>query len=89
MDNPKFQKALLEIKKLVQEKNNLLEIIQNLKISLHNATKQLSDLKLNKINHTAEAEEAMKRYTDKLRKESEQNAKQKQSKRKQVREASC
>ena len=89
MDNPKFQKALLEIKKLVQEKNNLLEIVQNLKISLHNAKKQLSDLKLNKINHAAEAEKAMKRYTDKLRKESEQNAKQKQSKRKQVREASC
>ena len=83
MPSPQINQALKEIQKLTQENNDLLEIIQGLKISLHKANEKISDLTKPKLqNHKKQAEEAMKRYTDKLRKESEQYAKQKQSKRK-------
>ena len=83
MINPRFQKALKEIEKLNEEKNYLLEVIQTLKLSLHKANHKINSLLGPKErDHWKEAEEAMKRYTNKLRKESAQYAKQKQSKRK-------
>jgi hypothetical protein len=59
----------VEIKKLSQEKNSLLEIIRDLKISLYEARNEISDLKSSKIDHIAESKKAMKRYTEKLKKE--------------------
>ena len=66
-----------------------MELVQELKTSLNlekkNKTKvykECSKCKPKEIDHWAQAEEAMKRYTDQLRKESEQYAEQKQSKRK-------
>ena len=88
-----FQIAIDEIKKLTEEKQALLEIIKKQEISIQNLNEWINDVKLeipptnNKKglygveSMLRESNAAMKRYTDKLKKEID-NAKSKQNKRK-------
>ena len=92
-----FQIAIDEIKKLTEEKQELLEIISKQEKSI-----QLLNKKANNITDVIpstksenssvyrleamikESNEALKRYNENLKKELSKNAKQKQSKRKQA-----
>ena len=91
-----FEEALTEVKRLTEEKQELLEVISKQERSIQLLNEEMDSVKT-KIP-TAEKEtglyrleamikesnEALKRYNQKLRKEFEKYAEQKQSKRKQA-----
>ena len=91
-----FQIAIDEIKKLTEEKQELLEIIKKQEISIQLLNERMNDVKTTipatntKVglyrleSMMKESNEALKRYNEKLRKEGKKHAKQKQSKRKQA-----
>ena len=91
-----FQIAIDEIKKLTEEKQELLEIIRKQEVSIQLLNEQMNDVRttipatktqtgLYRLEAMIkESNEALKRYNEKLRKENKKHAKQKQSKRKQA-----
>ena len=84
-----FQIALDKIEELTEQNNQLLDIVDRLEIQLKNnkieLTHEFREPKNNKFQTIAnEADAAMKRFTAKLKKETNNNAKSKQAKRKSV-----
>ena len=71
------------LKVLKRKVKNLQEKINNENIVVH------SPIKIGQINHSLQKEEAIKRYTEKLKKESLKYSNQKQSKRKSSWKISC
>ena len=80
-----MEKALEKIQELELKLNNYSNILKekdNYIFNLENNAINSSVSNISSINHILlEADEAMKRYVAKMRKECEKNAKQKQSKR--------
>tara|TARA_R100000152_G_scaffold19779_1_gene12367 strand:+ start:1570 stop:1866 length:297 start_codon:yes stop_codon:yes gene_type:complete len=91
-----FEEALNEVKRLTEEKQELLEVIskQERSIQLLNKEMNSTQTKIPTVKKETglyrleamikESNEALKRYNQKLRKEIEKYAEQKQSKRKQA-----
>ena len=84
-----FQIALDKIEELTNQNNELLDMVDRLEIQLKDnkveLTHELREPKNNKFQTIAnEADAAMKRFTAKLKKETNNNAKSKQAKRKSV-----
>ena len=83
-----FENAVEMIDKLTKDNNSLLDKIEELEIKLYNRikptviTKEPLQSRFTEISKEAKA--AMERYTNKLRKELNKNAKSKQSKRQSV-----
>tara|TARA_Y100001973_G_C5186108_1_gene327928 strand:- start:774 stop:1055 length:282 start_codon:yes stop_codon:yes gene_type:complete len=86
-----FQIALDEIKKLTEEKQELLNIIRKQEKAIKLLNERTASANIPKVEAKSstglyrlesmikESNAAMKRYTEKLRKEGEEHAKQKQS----------
>ena len=87
-----FQIAINEIEKLTEEKQALLEIIKKQELAIQNLNEKMDDVRL-KIPPTnnkkglygveamlKESNAALKRFTEKLKKENEKHAKSKQNK---------
>jgi len=84
-----FQIALEKIETLTQQNNELLDTVDRLEKQLKSnsieATHNLREPKTSRFQKiSAEADAAMKRFSAKLRKESKNNAKSKQSQREPV-----
>ena len=79
-----FENAVEMIDKLTKDNNSLLDKIEELENKLHNKTKPSiimeEPLHSRFTEISKEAETAMKRFTTKLKKEIDNNAKSKQSK---------
>ena len=87
--NKQLEAAIKELKKVNDKYDKLYREFGMMKIYTHDLEKKIVDLNApNKNNQVdkilSEADAAMKRYTEKLRKESRLYAKQKQSKGKQA-----
>ena len=80
-----FQIALDKIETLAQQNNELLDRVDELEKQLKDATDELNNCITHPLedkrfnNASAEADAAMKRFTAKLKKEINKNAKSKQS----------